>query len=80
MRYGKEIVQRRAMVEIMYKKHERGPLVWDVCWFRVLPVAVYTRLVLQIGRALDEAEAILPESWKQQFKYAPVGKRRKIMR
>ena len=80
MRYVKEIGARRVMVEITYRKHYLGPLMRDVYWSRVLPVAVYTSMLSKLGRVLDEAEAMAPEIWGAQFNSAPVGKRRKIMR
>lgn len=80
MRYGKGNCQRRVMVEITYREHYLGPLKRDVYWVRVLPVAVYTSMLSKLGRVLDEAEAMCPESWGAQFNSAPVGKRRKIMR
>jgi len=80
MRYNGKIKVRRTLVQVNFRTTERAPLNLDVCWFHVLSVAVYTKLVMQISRALDEAVRMCPPDWEKQFNSAPVGKRRKMVK
>lgn len=62
-----KIIKRRVMVSIEYRESERGPLKRDVYWYRVLPKAVYDRLLSQMGVVLNSAEKMCLPDWDKEF-------------
>lgn len=77
MRYDAKTVVAFCSVEVCGAPDSRGPIKRVEYWSKVLPWAVYERLVRRLRRELDDVEASLPAGWNAQFNSSPVGKRRK---